>query len=332
MTLILTCVTPQYVVQVSDRRLTRVSDGKVVENPQNKTLFVCGYATYAFTGLSMMGRTPTDLWLMDHLAGKEDPLVELDATAEAATQLLRHQTFGAASPQQRRAWRRVAFVGGGFVGLRRPERFNRSDSADRLHPFLAVVSNFYSPPDTWLPEADVRCGLTFQFLPENENMLFLAAGFQPTKGHMGRLRRDVRRCLIHSKSPWPVARVLARGVREVADQSSLVGRNLMCMLLPRPKRPGDLSPSGGRIAVNDAPPLDETEVFSPGPSPPDQSLPEKYWVYWPNDPSAFPYYGPNLACGGHYIGGSRLSPAELTDQEASELAPGPPPARRRSLP
>jgi hypothetical protein len=45
MTLILTCVTPHYVVQVSDRRLTRASDGQMVENPQNKTPFVCGYAT-----------------------------------------------------------------------------------------------------------------------------------------------------------------------------------------------------------------------------------------------------------------------------------------------
>ncbi len=331
MTLILTCVTSQFVVQVSDRRLTRASDGQIVENPHNKALFVCGYATYAFAGLATMGRTPTDHWLMNHLAGKRDPLEELKTTTEAATQVLRNQTFGSASPQQRRLWRKVAFVGGGYVGLKRPERFGRSTQADNLHPFLAVISNFFDPPATWLAESDVRFALHFQFLPETEGMVLLAAGFQPTTRHRIRLERDIRRCIAHSQSPWPVARLLARGVREVADRSSAVGKNVMCMLLPRPSLPSDLSATGPRIVINERPALDEIEVFSPGDGH-DESSTEKHWVYWPHDPSAFPYYGPNLACGGWYLAGGKFGPAELGDREVSESAPPPPAERRRPLP
>lgn len=63
MTLVLSVVTREYVAQVSDRRLTRLS-GEIAEDRANKAVVSCGHFTFAYTGLAEIGpdREPPDQW------------------------------------------------------------------------------------------------------------------------------------------------------------------------------------------------------------------------------------------------------------------------------
>ncbi len=174
-TLILSCVTPEYVVQVSDRRLTML-DGSVVERPENKALFYCGFATFSYTGLAKIGQLPTDEWLMAQLAAAPDFSAALPSLATAGTKALRNVNFSRATPAQRRSWRRLAFIGAGFAGLKHPERLGRSPVADQLHPFLVVISNFFDPTLGWLAESGVRFDWFLRWLPEDQERMVFAGG------------------------------------------------------------------------------------------------------------------------------------------------------------
>lgn len=62
MTLILACVTPTMVYQVSDRRLTLASNPKaIVDDERNKSVFV-GRVSFGYTGLAYVGNERTDIW------------------------------------------------------------------------------------------------------------------------------------------------------------------------------------------------------------------------------------------------------------------------------
>ena len=68
MTLIMTCITQDLVVQVSDRRLVDLSTGQPCKNNQNKVVDFSGHMAFAYTGLanlSSRGTKPTDLWLAE---------------------------------------------------------------------------------------------------------------------------------------------------------------------------------------------------------------------------------------------------------------------------
>jgi hypothetical protein len=55
MTLILTCLTHEHIVQVADRRLT-MPDGTLYDDDTNKAVFYCGRVAVAYTGLALNGR------------------------------------------------------------------------------------------------------------------------------------------------------------------------------------------------------------------------------------------------------------------------------------
>jgi hypothetical protein len=66
-TLILTCLAPDFVVQVSDRRTT-LPDGRVVEDQFNKMLFLCSHAVMSVTGLGKVANESTVAWARERLA------------------------------------------------------------------------------------------------------------------------------------------------------------------------------------------------------------------------------------------------------------------------
>src|SRR6266571_1090657 len=154
MTLLLTCVTPQFAVQASDRRLTHL-DGSVTEEIANKATMLCRFASFAYTGLARCSVTePTDELLLRCLAAPNVPINGLlDGLAKQAARAIRGLPLRVA-PEQRRAVRCTSFVGAGFLGIRNPERFGRPPSSDELHPFLAVVSNAQDLTEQWRAAAD----------------------------------------------------------------------------------------------------------------------------------------------------------------------------------
>ena len=85
MTLILSCLTPKYVIQVSDRRLM-LSNGQLIDDHRNKSILVNGHMVFGYTGLASMdnGKTMNDDWFLDTLSEsyKANPNTSLTTTAE----------------------------------------------------------------------------------------------------------------------------------------------------------------------------------------------------------------------------------------------------------
>ena len=276
--------------------------------------------------LATLGRIATDEWLMNKLVGTPNLGAALPSLTDAATDTLRRLDFRSATPEQRRVWRRLAIVGAGFVGLRHPEEQGRTAVPDSLHPFLAVVSNFYDPPGEWKRESDVRFSCTFQYLPEDEDLLLLAAGKALSQSMERTLKRSLRNCLAHSKSGWPAARLLARQIRAVwrEDTAGTVGPNIMCMVLPRPRNPNQFSFSGSPVPLKGQE-LTELEVFKWSSAAPHGGPEiEKRYIYWPYNSAAFPYYQPNIVTSdGRQVKGGRMAPVERIAAEVFETAPVP---------
>ncbi len=198
MTLLLTCVTPRFVVQASDRRLTR-PDGSVHEDIANKATMLCRFATFAYTGLARCSRTErTDELLLRCLGASGVPITgPVDGLAREASRGIRQLPLQVPR-DQRRTVRRTSFVGAGFVGMRNPRPFGRQPAADKLHPFLAVVSNAQDLTEQWRPKADQQFTVHLKYLSEDQSSLLHAAGQPFTGPDRVRLERDIGRCLAHT--------------------------------------------------------------------------------------------------------------------------------------
>ncbi len=86
MTILLSCITQDYALQITDRRLV-FPDGKLADDSSNKALIYKGHMAVCFTGLACLGGKPTVDWLIQQLRGNEGPTF-LDAcnrVAENAT-------------------------------------------------------------------------------------------------------------------------------------------------------------------------------------------------------------------------------------------------------
>src|SRR2546426_7125116 len=68
MTLVLSCLTQNFVVQVSDKRVTRISDGALVDDRRNKGTQYCTQMAFSYSGLAELGGINTDVWLANILA------------------------------------------------------------------------------------------------------------------------------------------------------------------------------------------------------------------------------------------------------------------------
>jgi hypothetical protein len=168
MTLLLTCVTPRFAVQASDRLLT-LPNGDVYEEAANKATMLNKFATFAYTGLSRCSLVePTDELLLRCLATNIPISLMLEGLAREAARGVRNLPLPGSTVQKRIA-RRTSFVGAGFVGMRNPAQFGRPASADRLHPFLAVISNAQSLDEEWRPLADQEFAIHIAYLDVTKN-------------------------------------------------------------------------------------------------------------------------------------------------------------------
>jgi hypothetical protein len=245
MTLLLTCITDGFAVQVSDRLLT-YPNGEVAEELANKATLVCNFAASAYTGLARCSAVQaTDRLLMRSLSAPGTPISELIETLRVeATKALRQLPLPNLTPQQRRVVRRTSFVGCGFVGMRNPAAFGKQPTPDELHPFMAVVSNAQDLTEVWRPAADREFTAHIDF-PDFSHADFVlhVAGQSLLVVERTELMRNIRRCLGRAAHPEPIARLLARAVRLVAQRNPRVGRNVMCTLVRR----NDVTAGGGDI-------------------------------------------------------------------------------------
>src|SRR5437016_4841959 len=92
MTLILSLATPEFVVQVSDRRLTTLRPGTtqfdIVDDNRNKIVDWGNRVVFGYTGLAQINGISTDDWLARSLAsiGNTDLNLVLKHVRDRATQ------------------------------------------------------------------------------------------------------------------------------------------------------------------------------------------------------------------------------------------------------
>ena len=307
MTLILSLLTPRFVLQASDRRLVFPPKGALAEDQRNKALFFCGHTAWSYTGLARIGRNaiPTDDWMSDVMvkaSSLQDAVGRLKT--EGAIELRRMMWPSHFTAHDRDVIRRLAFVGVGFAD----QRMEGSSVIDvPSFPFLTVVSNFFDDRRGWLPVAEREFRQSGCTLGERMPFMLFQAPSQMSRNQLVKLDRMVRRCVKAQASPYAFARLLCRAIRDVHDAGNAsVGRNVMCTIVTE-QGLADSNPShrGGSWPLN--PGAKEPDYFrhATGDDPFEVGL---AYIYLPGSPDDRIHYGPSSCCVGRQFRGTVMQP------------------------
>jgi hypothetical protein len=209
MTLVLSLLTSNYVVQVSDRRLTNPDTGETLEDDVNKAVVFCGRVAFSYTGLARIESKATEIWLAEQIVSCASPALAFEALRNSGTR---------AWSLQRRLWRHEFMAAG----------WGRSAAGAALEPFLATVSNhdkatgtsrtFRGPFIDVLGSEPFRLASIGQLVPERIKR---------------RTQRTVGEVVRRNSSPYVAAHALSYAIWEVAAVNDTVGENLMVCIVPR---------------------------------------------------------------------------------------------------
>jgi len=272
MTLVLSCLTPDYVIQVSDKRITRISDGAVVDDLRNKGTLFCAQMAFGYTGLAEIDGIPTDQWLAEVLANELTLEAGLKSLVARASEAFRSIPL----PAQ---YKRHAFVGVGFC---------RPTQDSDLRACQVTVSNFLSAEGQWLSEA--RPSFEIEGILRRDDRPFTlcrSVGARVPEEIFHNLEKNIRACLSHKTGPLEVMRLMAETVHRLADSEPAVGKALLLIFVPRQAVESQpilfitpIAPSG----------LDrwDTPKFLHIPA----DSPDRYWDL------------PNFVCGGMFVSGA----------------------------
>lgn len=218
MTLILTCLTNDYVVQAVDRRLTR-PDGTPTKEDENKAVFWCYRAAAAYTGPSEIEGEPTPEWIGKCMAEATVSRIEpvMKYIAERAEKYFR---------DNKDKIRRFAVVAAGWAKV-----------PDELRPYIYVASNFMT--DAWAEKESPahRMSLNWKVMPKASTPMVFAVGQTLAIPEDRRLRAGVNRAVARGAPPTVVAKLLGDTIQSVAAgndfRAKRVGKALIIHLVPR---------------------------------------------------------------------------------------------------
>ena len=275
MTLVLNCMTQDFVVQVSDRRLT-FRDGSLADDRANKVVVYCGHFIIGYTGLAELGdasgpggSSGTDWWIANEL-GNAPPQPQEGFEHLAAAASLAVARLGV------RGDTRMTSIGA--IGWARQSRQD-----DRLVPILIVISNYEDARSRRRPTEDAFT-IAAKPLPSDQPYYLSWLGQPPTPDEAKRINRLVRRAV--PAGPNAVVGVLADGIRGVANRNRTVGRDLMATFMP--KSAIEAGNSGLWVPLSGIPSKDAVSA-----------------VYLP-DQAGSVIYSPNTVCGGLITGGAEM--------------------------
>jgi hypothetical protein len=276
MTLILTCLTPRYVLQVADRRLTtrnpqRPESLHVVDDHRNKIVLLNDSMVFSFSGHAEIGQENTDNWLARRLAETDNPNLGLKNIQRAATDYFK------CLPISKKA-KRHAFVAASWTRNKDGE----------LEPGLITISNALNANSDWLQEArdgfeidGVGLGLTSQC------GICPPIGASVPETYISDLRRNARACVERNVHPLELVRLLAETIRRVASHDNSVGRSLLAVILPKC--------AVGRRMVSVVTPLSPSGAAV---------VEDPMFFHIPKDSSDLVWDAPVLVCGGAIMTGT----------------------------
>lgn len=217
MTLILTCLADEYIVQVSDRRLTLASDpAHATSDHTNKAIFLDGRYIFGFTGLAQLGGQRADLWFAENINTINGmPLVD---RLHGLGRLL-PRTMKFAPPQ----YRTHAFVGAGFA---------RAGQTASVEPIAVQLSNFLRRDGRPAWPSD-KFDVIIRKIPPGKDFLVLGAGAELNFSERTALMRSIRKARKAGAGIQAIARILAEMIWKVAKRNTTVGNTVMICTLPR---------------------------------------------------------------------------------------------------
>jgi hypothetical protein len=220
MTQVIACATEEYVLLVTDRRLTFVegpSKGETADDDTCKLVSLCNLSGIAYTGLAQIEGYPTHEWIANMLAAEEcsDPGVASRILAERA-----HRALLNVSP----ALRRQEFVLTGWSGL---------TGFEALRPYVAIVSNMLDASGRILSQpADNFVSLVRAFRDQDDPIICVI-GHPLLNDRVHLLKRNLRRLVVHEISPKETLRLLVDEVIHTAGNTKTVGKKVLALCIPR---------------------------------------------------------------------------------------------------
>jgi hypothetical protein len=307
-TLVLTALTQNEVIQVSDRRYTYIRGSEVVkrDDENNKAVLFCGRLMFSFTGIGDLGmERQTDLWLAGRIC---DVIAEAGETADQVA-VLRGLRDRATDVFRKLRYRgqRHAFVGVGWARFD-PERPDTPALPDELSPYLAVISNFHDGQRE-LPAARPEFSLYVRRLGADEKVRVFDAPHHLSTQETNELSEKIVTADA-VRDPEAMARALGECIRAVASRDAGVGAGLMINYLPR----NAVGATDGFMAIAGGP-LSDTQTF----------------LYVPPSGDTTVQLGPVATCGGGILAGFRSEPAAggMKASARRRLADDPPGLVRR---
>jgi hypothetical protein len=245
MTLILSVLAPDWVMQASDRRFTTKNADSSPEfiDRANKAVFVAERFSFAFTGRVDVDSKTADEWLQLSLsrlflAGMcaEEAFVEVAALLDGKISTL-------PSDDQNRA---LTMVGVGWT----------DDSFAVRQPLLVRVSNVHDETGISLPAPSETFSISTEFLGTSTALLGVD-GLGLDEEKVAALEAEVEGFVVAGEPEEVVARALVQTIRERAQESPGVGKGVMLNGLPRAPGPPD-----GEIRIIGAWPTNSVRTFA----------------------------------------------------------------------
>lgn len=287
MTMILTCLAKDFIVQASDRRFSYPDKSKPPEDHNNKALIYGNHFVFAFTGLARLsGKSAID-WAAQQMSEKEGLEAAVLHLGNRASDLMNN--FYSSYPADKK---KLAFVGAGFADIEEGGRLKRK-------PLRIVISNFRGEKGTWLAQSRKEFIVYYDWLPERHICELFVAGQKLSDDRKNKLNKLIAFCLRHKKGPETIGRLLTREIQAVADGGNeTVGKNIMCTFVPRAFGSGIKIHPGAMLLEN---PINSTEpqrlepvkfvsVHDRFAFPPPFDSPR--FVYIAGDNQALPYHSP----------------------------------------
>lgn len=218
MTLILTCLTNDYVVQAVDRRLTK-PDGTFSDDDTNKALFWCGRAAISYTGPSKIEGESTPDWIGKRMSEVPQARIEpvMKYVAERVDKYFR---------ENKDKIKKFAIVAAGWAKV-----------PDELRPYIYVASNFMTDTWEWKDSPSDRMSLNFKVMPKSSPHVVNAAGQILATSEDVRLRGGVHRAVSRGYPPTVIAKLLGDTIQSVAGgndfRAKRVGKGMIINLVPR---------------------------------------------------------------------------------------------------
>lgn len=211
MTLILTLLAREHIVQVADRRLTW-PDGRLADDDTNKAVFYCGRVAVAYTGVSQIEGKCTAEWIGSCMKDHTQVEEAMNHVADRAERYFRQIDW----PDKK-----LAVVATGW-GMHRGEL--------PIRRFICVASNFMT--DSWEWQIYGPMQVRTRLLDDTASHIFVV-GQRLYPGEMVRLTRLMKRTAERGNTVISWVRLLQNMVQSSASRNERVGKGMITHLLSR---------------------------------------------------------------------------------------------------